>query len=59
MLAFSPLPSEEGTFEKMFRTLACEPRPESGLDWLMCATMVTSSVRRRFFFFLYYSHAYS
>ena len=33
-----PLPSEQGTIEKVLSTFTREPRPESGLDCLICAT---------------------
>ena len=32
-----PLPSEEGTPQNVLKTCAIEPRPESGLDCLVCA----------------------
>ena len=34
-----PLPSEEETAEKVCRNLTVKPRPESGIDWLMCGIL--------------------
>ena len=37
-----PLPSEKGTTLNVLRTFPAKPRPESGLDCLMCATFARS-----------------
>ena len=35
----APLSREEGTTQKVLRTLILKPMPESGLDCLMCARL--------------------
>ena len=37
--ACGPIPGELGTSENVSRILTCEPRPESGLNWLNCSKL--------------------